>query len=107
MSTEINALSDFIRDELAYQGDIPPDADLLEEQILDSFSIVQIALFIQDHFGVELEEEDLQRDHLSSLNNMLALIASKREKICERPLWSCNDLIVPVCCVFSDLLYCV
>lgn len=80
MDAELEIIADYIRDEMAYEGDIEPDMDLLDEQILDSFSIVQIALFIQDHFGIELETEDLNRENLASLNSILSLVNSRRTK---------------------------
>ena len=58
MDAELGEIADYIRREMAYEGDIGPDVDLLEEQILDSFSIVQVAMFIQEHFEIELEAED-------------------------------------------------
>jgi len=80
VDTELDIIADYIRSEMAYEGDISPDIDLLEEQILDSFSIVQVALFIQDQFDIELEAEDLNRENLSSLNNILSLVNSRRQK---------------------------
>ena len=76
--TDLVILRDYIKNETGYQGDIDPDLDLLENQVLDSFSIVQWAMFIQEHFRIELEAEDLVRDNLSSLSRVIALIDSKR-----------------------------
>lgn len=78
MITELEILRDYIRSEMGYDGDVDADTDLLEEQILDSFSIVQMALFIQDRFGVELEAEDLVRANLANLSSMVALIDRRK-----------------------------
>lgn len=76
--TDLQILSEYIRNETGYQGELDPDLDLLEKQILDSFNVVQWAMFIQDRFKLELEAEDLVRDNLSSFSRVLALIESKR-----------------------------
>lgn len=76
--TDLEILSNYIRDETGYEGELSPELDLLEKQILDSFSIVQWAMFIQERFGIELEAEELVRDNLSSLSNVMALVNSKR-----------------------------
>lgn len=76
--SDLQILSDYIRGETGYEGDLALDVDLLEKQILDSFNIVQWAMFIQERFGIELEAEDLVRDNLSSLSRVMALIDSKR-----------------------------
>jgi acyl carrier protein len=74
MTNELKVLTDYIRDELGYDGPLDPDTDLLEEQILDSFSIVQMVVHIQDAFEIEFEPEELVRENLSRLSGMLALI---------------------------------
>lgn len=78
MRDEIQVLVDFVRGESGYAGEIDPEADLLEAHILDSFSIVQLAMFIQEQFGVELEPEDFARANLSSLTSVVALIDKRR-----------------------------
>ncbi len=76
--SELQILSQYIRDETGYEGELPADLDLLEKHILDSFNIVQWAMFIQEQFKIELEAEELVRDNLASLSRVMALIDSKR-----------------------------
>ena len=79
MQEEINIISDYIRKEMGYQGDIDPNVDLLEEQIMDSFSVVQLAMFLQEQFDIELEAEDIARENLAKLSSMVALIERKKD----------------------------
>lgn len=74
MANELETLSGYIRDEVGYEGELKPDVDLLDARILDSFSVVEMASYIQSSFDVELEAEDLTRENFSSLSNMVALI---------------------------------
>ena len=76
--TDLEILGEYIRNETGYEGELPPELDLLEKQVLDSFNIVQWAMFIQERFGIELEAEELVRDNLSSLSKVMALVSSKR-----------------------------
>jgi acyl carrier protein len=76
--SELQILSQYIRSETGYEGELPVDLDLLEKHILDSFNIVQWAMFIQEQFKIELEAEELVRDNLSSLSRVMTLIDSKR-----------------------------
>ena len=79
MSDEaLEVLSDYVRSESGYKGRLDPNADLLEAGILDSFSIVQLAVFIQSRFGVELEAEDLTRANLATLSRVVALIDERK-----------------------------
>ncbi len=79
MSETIQKLVDYIRNEIGYDGRLDHDADLLDEEILDSFSVVEIATYIQTNFEVELSGDDLVRENFSSLSSMAALITKRSE----------------------------
>jgi len=78
MPTELEILQEWIRKETGYDGELRADADLLEAKILDSFNIVELALFIQDRFEIELHPEDFVSANLARLSSMLNLIKEKR-----------------------------
>jgi acyl carrier protein len=78
MESEIEILRSYIRDEMAYPGEVHADRDLLDAQILDSFSIVQLAMFVQERFAIELDADDLVRANLATLSSVVALIRRKR-----------------------------
>ena len=78
MTDELQVLREYIKSEMGYSGDIDPNVDLLEKTILDSFSIVKVAMFIQERFRIELEAEDLVRANLATLSSMVALIARRK-----------------------------
>ena len=78
MREEMEVLKDFLRGESGYKGELDPTADLLDSNILDSFSIVQLAVFVQERFDVEIEAEDLTRANLASLSSIVALIDRRR-----------------------------
>ena len=80
MGNEIEVLKQYIRSETGYKGELTEDQDLLETQVLDSFNIVIMALFIQEKFGIVLEAEELVRENLSRLSSMVRLIHSKQAK---------------------------
>jgi D-alanine--poly(phosphoribitol) ligase subunit 2 len=75
---ELQVLGDYVRTESGYKGQLDPDVDLLDANILDSFSIVQLAVFVQERFGVDLEPDDLTRENLASLSRIVALIDRRR-----------------------------
>ena len=78
MAKELEILCDYIRTEMGHDGNLDPDVDLLEAKILDSFNIVELAVFIQERFQVELEAEDVVRTNLSTLSSMISLIKMRR-----------------------------
>ncbi len=78
MSNDLQIIKDYIKDEMGYDGEIDPETDLLDTGILDSFSIVQTAVFIQEEFNIQLDAEDLVRANLSTLSNMVNLVNKQK-----------------------------
>ena len=78
MTDIIEVLIDYIRSETGFTGPLSADRDLLQAGVLDSFNIVSLALFAQERFEVELEDEDLVRDNLASLSALASLIERRR-----------------------------
>ena len=78
MANELVALREFIADNIGYDGEIDPDVDLLENGILDSFNVVEVAMFVQQQFGIELQGEDVTRENFAKLSTMISLIRMRR-----------------------------
>ena len=78
LNNEAEILVKYIRDETGYAGSIDPDEDLLKAGILDSFSIVSLAMFAQEQFDVEFEGEELVRENLCKMSALVALIRQKK-----------------------------
>ncbi len=78
MSEIIEALVGYIRNETGFQGEISPDQDLLSAGVLDSFSIVSLAVYAQERFGVDLDGDDMIRDNLACLTALAKLIERRR-----------------------------
>lgn len=78
MNEIIRVLIEYIRNESGFAGPISADEDLIQAGVLDSFSIVSLALFAQQRFEVELDDEDLVRDNLARLSSLAQLIERRR-----------------------------
>ncbi len=57
---------------------IPPDAPLISSGLIDSFSLVDLALFVEDRFGVRIEDTELNAQSFDSLTQLEALVHSRR-----------------------------
>ena len=78
MNDEIRILTDYIRSETGFAGELNPDDDLLESGVLDSFNIVSLAMYAQEQFGIEFDAYDLVRDNLARLSSLVALIRQRK-----------------------------
>lgn len=57
---------------------IHPDEKLISNGLVDSFSLVDLGLFIEDTFGVRIEDTELNADTFDSLEQLAALIQSRQ-----------------------------
>lgn len=57
---------------------IAPDEPLISSGLIDSFSLMDVALFVEDNFGVRIEDTELNADTFDNLTQLAALIESRR-----------------------------
>jgi acyl carrier protein len=57
---------------------IQPDEALLTSGLIDSFHLVDLALFVEDTFGVRIDDSELNASTFDSLNELIALIQSRQ-----------------------------
>jgi acyl carrier protein len=57
---------------------IQPDEALLTSGLIDSFHLVDLALFVEDNFGVHIDDSELNASTFDSLNGLVKLIQSRQ-----------------------------
>ena len=57
---------------------IQPDEALLTTGLIDSFHLVDLALFVEDNFGVHIDDSELNASTFDSLSGLIALIQSRQ-----------------------------
>lgn len=81
MTTElITPIAKFIAEKILKQPNkvISPEEALISSGLIDSFSLMDLALFIEDTFGVRIEDTELNKDTFDNLNQLAALISSRK-----------------------------
>ncbi|GAB4400957.1 MAG: hypothetical protein OHK003_27080 [Anaerolineales bacterium] len=81
MTTEIiNPIAKFIAEKILKQPNkvVSPDEALISSGLIDSFSLMDLALFIEDTFGVRVEDTELNAETFDNLNQLAALISSRK-----------------------------
>ena len=56
---------------------IHADEALISSGLIDSFSLVDLSLLIEDEFGVTIDDTELNADSFDNLEQLAALIQSK------------------------------
>jgi acyl carrier protein len=70
----------FIIDELNWDQDpsqLTDDYPLIERHVVDSLGIFNIVSFIEEEFGVEIEDEELIPGNFGTIKGIATLIESK------------------------------
>ena len=81
MTTEIiTPIAKFIAEKILKQPNkvITADESLISSGLIDSFSLMDLALFIEDTFGVRVEDHELNAETFDNLNQLAVLISSRK-----------------------------
>lgn len=62
------------------EQDITEDTDLFETGIIHSLFAIQLVVFIEKAFHLELEEEDMTTENMKSIRTIAKLIEEKQEE---------------------------
>jgi len=60
-------------------GDLPNDVSLLESGIVDSTGILELLAFLEESYGITIEDEELVPSNLDSVNNVVSFVTRKLE----------------------------
>jgi acyl carrier protein len=79
--TQLEAvINDYISRELVQDATLLPLANatsLLETGILDSLSLLRLVIFVQEQFGIVVDEVDLVPEHFASVDAICAYLRSR------------------------------
>ena len=81
MSEVIPQLATFLAEKILKQPNrkIAADEALLSSGLVDSFSLMDVALYVEDTFGVRIEDTELNADTFDTFTQLAALIDSRKK----------------------------
>lgn len=73
-------LADYLAKDILRQPGrvIGPDEALLSSGLIDSFHLVDLALYVEDNFGVHIDDSELNASTFDSLDQLAGLIVSRQ-----------------------------
>jgi acyl carrier protein len=86
MQNHTEKVRQFIVDSFLFgeAGDLTSDdASFLEEGIIDSTGVLELVTFLEEEFGIKIEDEDLIPDNLDSVNKVASFVACKSSPVTE------------------------
>jgi len=77
----ISSLGEHIAEKILKQPNrtIGADEPLISSGLIDSFSLMDVALFVEDTFGVRIEDTELNADTFDTLTQLASLVDSRRK----------------------------
>lgn len=81
MSNDItNTLSTYITTQILKQPKraLKTDEPLISSGLIDSFHLVDLGLFVEDKFGVRVDDSELNADTFDTLDQLVALIKGRQ-----------------------------
>lgn len=56
-------------------------ASFLETETLDSTGFMEVIFFLEDTFGIEVEEDEMTPENLDSVDNIVGFVTRKRQNV--------------------------
>jgi len=80
MEEYISKLAAYIAAEILKQPKriIRPDEALISSGVVDSFSLVDLGMFVEDNFGVRIDDTELNAETFDTLEQLAKLIQSRK-----------------------------
>lgn len=73
----VESVKQFITQEIIHgsaRNDLDPDLSLLEEGILDSLGLQQLITFLEQKYGIAVDDDDLMPENFESINAIADLV---------------------------------
>ena len=59
-------------------GDLKDDTSFLDDGIIDSTGILELVSYLEEEFGITVEDEDLVPENLDSVDNVVGSLQKKK-----------------------------
>ncbi len=77
-------LRKYIADNILFSGNGYPHADetsFLENGIVDSMNVMELAMFVEETFHIKVEDEDIVPDNFDSIQCLANFVRAKQERV--------------------------
>ena len=71
------AMRGWLQENVTGSREVPDDYPLIENGVLTSLQTVELVMFMEDRFGIMVEDEELNEENFGSIRAIAELVASK------------------------------
>jgi acyl carrier protein len=81
-TNDLSSVRRFINTELLYREDqrIDPTVNLIESGVIDSMALLRLTSFLEEHYGIEIPDEDIIAANFRSLASIETFVANHRKR---------------------------
>jgi methoxymalonate biosynthesis acyl carrier protein len=72
-----SAIRGWLQENVTGSRDVPDDYPLIENGVLTSLQTVELVMFLEDGFGIIVEDEELDEENFGSIEAIAGLVTSK------------------------------
>lgn len=67
----------WLKDNVAGSGDVDGDYPLIENGLLTSLQTVELVMFLEERFGITVEDEEFDEENFATISSIANLVESK------------------------------
>jgi len=71
------AIREWLQENVTGSREVPDDYPLIENGVLTSLQTVELVMFMEDRFGIVVEDDELDEENFGSIKAIAGLVASK------------------------------
>jgi acyl carrier protein len=73
-------IADFVQQNFVYDDSpVDPSASFMESGLIDSTGILEVVFFLEETFGISVEDDDVLPEHFDSIVRLSAYVRRKLE----------------------------
>ena len=80
MDSAADLIRSYISQNILFSGNsypYPDDASFLDEGIVDSMNVLELVTFVEDRFGITVDDQEIVPDHFDSVSKLAAYVGRK------------------------------
>jgi acyl carrier protein len=76
-------IKDYINQNFLFtdNGNLSNDASFLEEGVVDSTGVLELVMFVEEAFGITVEDEEIVPENFDSVAGLARYVRSKQEAV--------------------------
>lgn len=74
MDIKRDLISFLCKNFMVEEEEIDLDSSLIDQGVIDSFGLIEIATFIEQRFGIKIQQEQMVRENFGSVHKIVSFV---------------------------------